>query len=66
MRLLDVAADRLVSLLAPKTTAGACACDPAPYTQVCSGCHERTKYTRNCSYDCNCKVYCSPCQPHAC
>jgi len=66
MRLLDSVADRLVSVVVPKTTAGACECRPEPYTDVCSGCHERTYYSRRCQYDCNCKIVCGPCQPHAC
>jgi hypothetical protein len=59
MRLLDVAADRLVGLLVPKTTAGACECRPEPWTQCCG---PHIALSQVCQYDCNCKIYCGGCQ----
>jgi len=57
MRLLERTADRLVGLFVPKATAGACECRPEPFWVCCS--HNTAK---RCQYDCNCKIYCGPCQ----
>jgi hypothetical protein len=48
-----------VSLLAPKTTAGACECRPEPWTQCCG---PHIALSQVCQYDCNCKIYCGGCQ----
>jgi hypothetical protein len=60
MRLLDVTADRLVSLLVSKTTAAACGCTLDSFWEACL-CTGGRFYARSCSYDCNCREYCSAC-----
>ena len=64
MRLLDSLADRVVAAVVPKTTAAACACTPDSYWEFCF-CDVKNsqyvRYTRSCSYNCNCGVYCGGC-----
>jgi len=58
--LFDTLADRLVGVVVPKTTAGACACDPDPYHVSCY-CTGDIFYWKPCQTDCNCHTYCGKC-----
>jgi hypothetical protein len=52
-------ADRLVNLVAPKATAGACI-PPDPYTASC-GCKSSRIYAKSCSNNCAGTVFCGSC-----
>lgn len=64
MTLISKAADRMLSLVAPKLTAGAC-CTLAGkhYTQACFGgyCKDYHHYQQNCVVTCDCGASCGPC-----
>jgi len=59
MRFMNTLADRALSLVAPKTTAGACI-PPDPWTQYCSCTSYRVK-VKNCSYNCKGTAICGAC-----
>ncbi len=48
-------ADRLVSLVVPKTTAAACACQPGDWTYVYCGCLWPYKRHKRCYVNCYCQ-----------
>jgi hypothetical protein len=61
--LIEKFADRMLSLVAPKITAGACACN-GPVTLSCfSGfCKDGHHYAKVCNVTCNCSIIsCGPC-----
>lgn len=58
---LERVADRLVSVIVPKTTAGACACGPWDNGWVDRGCERCWA-----SYNCWCKVTYSQCYCRCC
>ena len=59
MRLITRISDRLVGMVVPEITAGAC-CPPDTYQQECY-CRNLTIYAKYCSYNCACKVFCGAC-----
>jgi hypothetical protein len=69
MRLVTSAADRLLSLVAPKATAAAgCV---GSWRQDCTSCikqpnHQFQKKVQNCSYTSGCKVVCGACYTIIC
>jgi hypothetical protein len=61
MRIINGWADRLLSVVVPKITAGAC-CPPDTTIQFCyCVSHEGYAYGRYCSYNCACQISCSTC-----
>jgi hypothetical protein len=52
---LATLADRLVSLVVPKTTAAACACQPGDWTYVYCYCYPHQKYHKRCYVNCYCQ-----------
>jgi len=66
MRLLNVAADRLVAAVVPKAAARAVNCGGPPFTIICEGCHERTYYSKVCCDGGDGNVYCGSCVAHLC
>ena len=70
MRFITPIADRLVSAVVPRVTAGAC-CPPDPYTVTCTACarnyaHVWQKTVKTCSYNCACQVFCGGCNAIGC
>ena len=61
MRFVASIADRMLAMVVPRATAGAC-CPPDPWKQSC-GCHSSTHtiWVKNCSYNCACQVFCGTC-----
>ena len=59
MRLINSLADRVLGVVAPKTTAGACI-PPDPYTRYCS-CTSHTVKVKNCNNNCAGVVFCGSC-----
>jgi hypothetical protein len=59
MRMITRMSDRLLRLVVPEITAGAC-CPPDPWQQECS-CTNHTIRAKSCSYNCGCKVFCGSC-----
>ena len=59
MRFVNSLADRLLGVVAPKATAGACV-PPDPWTQYCS-CTSHVVRVKNCSYDCKGTAVCGTC-----
>jgi hypothetical protein len=59
MRIITRMSDRLLGLVVPEITAGAC-CPPDPWQQECY-CRNHTVYVKNCSYTCACAVHCGGC-----
>jgi hypothetical protein len=60
MRLVTTVADRLLSVVVPRVTAGAC-CPPDPWVQECY-CSNHTIYVKTCSYTCACIAHCGGCR----
>jgi hypothetical protein len=61
LRMVAKMADRLLSVVVPTVTAGAC-CPHDPYVQECR-CHSATKsvWVKSCSLNCACQPVCSAC-----
>jgi len=61
VRIIATLADRLLGLMVPTVTAGAC-CPHDPWVQECS-CHESTEtvWAKNCQYNCACQPVCGAC-----
>jgi len=60
---IEKVADRMLSLVAPKITAGACQCN-GPITLSCFGgaCTNDHLYFKVCNVHCNCSIIsCGPC-----
>jgi hypothetical protein len=60
MRMIATMADRVLSLVVPKTTAAAICCTPEPRTVTC-GCIGGWEYAKHCTNNCACKAQCQPC-----
>lgn len=64
MALIEKLADRMLGLVAPKLTAGACCTDAGKhYTQKCHGgfCTDCYEYKQNCVVTCDCGASCGAC-----
>jgi len=59
MRMIERMSDRLLGLMVPEITAGAC-CPPDPWQQECY-CRSHAIYAKSCSYNCGCKTFCGSC-----
>ena len=59
MRVVATIADRMLSAVVPRASAGAC-CPPDPVTEICfcSGCW---RYLKTCQYNCACTWFCGGC-----
>lgn len=68
MPLLASLADRLLSMVVPRVTAGAC-CPPDPTQVACGPCYKNRltehQSQKTCSYTCACKVLCGACTTYA-
>jgi hypothetical protein len=65
LRFIAPIADRILSAIVPRATAGAC-CPPDPYLVACTGCyrgysHQYVYEAKTCSYNCACQVSCGGC-----
>lgn len=70
MRLIAPIADRLLSAVVPRVTAGAC-CPPDTQQVACDGCGRTSQHLwmrawKTCSYNCACKLMCGPCVNRSC
>jgi hypothetical protein len=64
MALIEKVADRMINLVAPKLTAGACCLDSGKQvTQYCYGgyCTDDYIYQQNCTINCFCEIICGAC-----
>lgn len=68
MHFISPIADRMLSVVVPRVTAGAC-CPPDPHQVACGPCYvnrlTRHQTQRTCSYTCACKVVCGGCSTYA-
>lgn len=59
MRLMNLVADRLLSAVVPRITAGAC-CAGDPFWKTCF-CEDGVWFHKSCHYNCSCGVVCGDC-----
>jgi hypothetical protein len=64
LRFITPLADRLLSMVVPAMSAGAC-CPPDPYQVACGPCYKNRltehQSQKTCTYTCACKVHCGGC-----
>lgn len=70
MRLIAPIADRLLSIVVPRITAGAC-CPADTHKVACNGCARNSQHIwlqqfKSCSYTCACKLICGACTEYGC